>query len=216
MNNGTSNAPNSTYIQAIEVRDLGLQPYEPIWRSMQDYTANRNAHSIDMIWHLEHEAVYTIGLNGDSKHLLNIVDIPVIKVDRGGQITYHGPGQLIIYFLIDLRRRRHPGIKNIVSLLEDTVIELLAQYNIMAHKIKGAPGVYVKQKKIAALGIRVKKLGCYHGLSLNVNMDLSPYNVINPCGYKGLKVTQIADLGGPNQVDIVANDLTKRLLKSLK
>ncbi len=197
--------------QIIEFQDLGLRDYEPVWRSMQEYTANRDNYSLDMIWCLEHEPVYTIGYNGDKSHLRKNVSIPLIRVDRGGQITYHGPGQLIIYFLIDLKRR-NCGIKSLVNLMENAIIKLLESYDVNAHRIDTAPGVYVDQKKIAALGVRAKKFGCYHGLSLNVNMDLKPFDAINPCGYKDLTVTQLKDLGGPEDLNRVSKDLSQFIL----
>lgn len=175
------------------IRDLGLQDYQPIWLAMQNFTANRNESTPDELWCLEHPATFTMGLNGKDKHLLNIKDIPVINIDRGGQVTYHGPGQLIIYTLIDLARL-NIGVKELVNSIEQSIMTLLKQYEIEALGKEGAPGVYVDEKKIAALGLRIKRNKSYHGLSLNIDMDLSPFQQINPCGYDNLEVTQIKDL----------------------
>jgi lipoyl(octanoyl) transferase len=161
---------------------------------MQDFTLARNKVSRDELWLTEHAPVFTIGLNGSMEHLLNPGDIPVIQVDRGGQVTYHGPGQLMVYPLIDLARR-HIGVVEFVRTLEQAVIDLLAGYGIAGDTKSGAPGVYVGGRKLAALGLRVKRGRCYHGLAVNINMDLEPFSRINPCGYPGLQVTQLSDLG---------------------
>ena len=177
----------------IKVRSKGLQDYLITWEEMKSFTENRDSDTLDELWTLEHNSVFTQGLSGKSKHLLKKTSIPIIQSDRGGQITYHAPGQLIIYCLIDIQRLGI-GIKKMVSMIEQSLIELLSSYDITAHTLKGAPGVYVNDSKIAALGLKVKQGRTYHGLSLNIDMDLSPYNLINPCGYKDLKVTQMRNL----------------------
>lgn len=176
------------------VRNLGLQPYESIWQAMQQFTFDRTADTADEIWVLEHFPVYTLGLNGKREHLLEATSIPVINSDRGGQITYHGPGQLIIYLLMDIKRK-NIGIRQLVTTLEQAMISALASYGINASAKANAPGVYVDEKKIGSIGLRIKNNASYHGLSLNNNMDLTPFNHINTCGYSGLKVTQLIDLG---------------------
>ena len=192
---------------SVIIRHLGMQDYQSAWERMQAFNAARDSSTADEIWLLQHPPVFTLGLNGKPEHVLDAGDIPVIETDRGGQVTYHGPGQLIAYFLFDVRRHKL-GIRQMVTNLEQAVIQLLSDHQINAYAKKEAPGVYVDEKKIAALGLRVKKGGTYHGLSLNVNMDLSPFNRINPCGYPGLRVTQIADL--KDQIDFgrVERDLT--------
>lgn len=196
------------------VRDLGLQEYLPIWQAMQDFTANRDEMTSDELWCLEHPAVFTMGLNGKEKHLLNIQNIPVINIDRGGQVTYHGPGQLVIYTLIDLARL-NIGVKELVRYIEKAIIALLNQYDINASGKEGAPGVYVEEKKIAALGLRIKRNKSYHGLSLNIDMDLSPFQQINPCGYEGMAVTQIKELKPTLDLSNVRKDLVSHLRKLL-
>ncbi len=175
------------------IRDLGLQEYEPVWKQMQAFTAQRTDTTPDELWCLQHPPVFTMGLNGKQKHLLNISDIPVVDIDRGGQVTYHGPGQLIIYTLIDLGRM-NIGVKELVAMIEQAIITLLKEYGIEAQPRENAPGVYVGEAKIAALGLRIKKNRSYHGLSLNIDMDLAPFAQINPCGYEGMPVTQVSDL----------------------
>jgi len=177
----------------IKVLSKGLQDYLIIWKEMKSFTENRDSDTLDELWTLEHNSVFTQGLSGKSKHLLKETQIPIIQSDRGGQITYHAPGQLIIYCLIDIKRLGI-GIKKMVSIIEQSLIELLSSYDITAHTLKGAPGVYVNDSKIAALGLKVKHGRTYHGLSLNIDMDLSPYSLINPCGYSDLKVTQMRNL----------------------
>lgn len=181
-------------MSSVLVRQLGCQDYEPIWRKMQDFTANRTAETEDEVWMLQHQPVFTQGMNGKPEHILNRNNIPVVEIDRGGQVTYHGPGQLIVYCLIDLKRKKF-GVRQMVTALETAVITLLANKQITALARKDAPGVYVDDAKVAALGLRVKRGCSYHGLSINVDMDLSPFKQINPCGYKDLDVTQLKDLG---------------------
>ena len=198
----------------LRVRHLGRRDYVPVWRAMQKFTAQRTADSADEIWLVEHPPVYTQGLNGKSEHLLTPGAIPVVQTDRGGQVTYHGPGQLLAYVLVDLKRQGW-GIRDLVSRLEQAVIDLLHDYRIAASARRDAPGVYVNGAKIAALGLRVKRGCSYHGLSLNVAMNLEPFSRINPCGYAGLPVTQLRTLGGPADPTEVAEDLLKHLCARL-
>jgi lipoyl(octanoyl) transferase len=178
----------------IVVKRLGVTDFETTWRDMQKFSAERTATTVDELWLTEHPAVYTLGLNRKNVRLPARDDIPVVLTDRGGKITYHGPGQIIIYALLDLKRN-NMNIRHLVSLLENTVIGVLADHQIKAAARTDAPGVYVNDAKIAALGLRIKNNCCYHGLSLNVNMDLTPFKAIDPCGYVGLEVTQTKDLG---------------------
>jgi lipoyl(octanoyl) transferase len=201
-------------ISTPAIRHLGLAPYEPTWHAMQALTETRDTATDDEIWILEHPPVYTLGLNGKLVHVLAPGSIPVIHIDRGGQVTYHGPGQLVVYPLIDLKRRKL-GIRDLVCALELAVIETLAGYGIEAGTRSGAPGVYVGARKIASLGLRVRRGCTYHGLAFNVAMDLEPFARIDPCGYAGLEMTQVRDLGGPADVNIVARDLEPRLLRRL-
>ena len=199
----------------IKVRSKGLQDYLKTWEEMKSFTENRDSDTLDELWTLEHNSVFTQGLSGKSKHLLKETQIPIIQSDRGGQITYHAPGQLIIYCLIDIKRLGI-GIKKMVSMIEQSLIELLSSYDITAHTLKGAPGVYVNDSKIAALGLKVKHGRTYHGLSLNIDMDLSPYTLINPCGYSDLKVTQMRNLTN-NILNIseIKNELSEHLIDSV-
>ena len=196
------------------VRELGLQEYNPIWQEMQGFTANRDESTPDELWCLEHPAIFTMGLNGKDKHLLNVNQIPIINIDRGGQVTYHGPGQLVIYTLIDLARL-NIGVKELVNIIEKSITLLLQQYDIKASGKDNAPGVYVHKKKIAALGLRIKKNKSYHGLSLNVDMDLSPFQQINPCGYEGMEVTQIKELTDNSNMQKIKSDLILLLSEQL-
>jgi lipoyl(octanoyl) transferase len=187
--------------QTLTARRLGRQEYVPAVAAMRDYTEARTAATPDEVWLLEHPPVYTLGRAALPEHVLDAGTIPVVRTDRGGQVTYHGPGQLVVYPLLDLRRR-NLGIKHLVQLLEECVIELLAGYAIRARRRPGAPGVYVDGAKIAALGLRVRRGCSYHGLSLNVDMDLAPFGRINPCGYPGLSVTQLAALSDLRAADL--------------
>lgn len=196
-------------------RYLGQQAYEPVWREMRSFTAHRDAATADEIWFVEHPPVFTLGLNGRLEHLLEPGEIPVIHVDRGGQVTYHGPGQLLVYVLVDLRRAGL-GVRRMVRLLESSVISLLSEYDIDAQRSLEAPGVYVGGKKISSLGLRVRRGCCYHGLALNVAMDLGPFQRIDPCGYPGLEVTQLADLAGETDLVAVAQRLEGHLLQNLR
>jgi len=178
----------------MKIVDLGLQDYEATWLAMKSFNEQRTSVSDDELWVVEHQPVYTLGLNGKSEHLLNTGEIPVVKCDRGGQVTYHGPGQLVIYTLLDVERLKL-NTRSLVTLLEQAMINTIAQMGIEAVARVDAPGVYVEGQKIGSIGLRIKKQGCYHGLSLNNAMDLRPFNNINPCGYSDLKVTQLSDLG---------------------
>jgi lipoyl(octanoyl) transferase len=197
----------------IKIKEKGLQDYNSTWQEMVSFTEKRNNHTEDELWTLEHKSVFTQGLSGKPEHLLKETEIEVIKSDRGGQITYHGPGQLIVYCLIDIKRLGI-GVKQMVSIIEKSIIDLLSDYSISSHKIPGAPGVYVDGSKIAALGLKVKRGKTYHGLSLNVDMNLSPYSLINPCGYKDLKITQMSNLtDNKPDLDKIKKQLTKNLTK---
>ena len=198
----------------VVVRWLGRVPYEPTWRAMQQFTEQRDADTPDELWLLEHEPVFTLGMNADPSHVLAPGDIPVVRIDRGGQVTYHGPGQLVVYPLIDVRRARL-GVRDLVTALERAVIELAARYGIAAACRAAAPGVYVDDRKLASVGLRIRRGGSYHGLALNVNMDLEPFARINPCGYAGLAMTQLATLGGLDDVLRAGRELTPLLLPLL-
>ena len=197
----------------ILVRKLGIEEYSSTWRRMQDFTEHRGADTTDEIWLVQHQPVFTQGLSC-SELPLRPTQIEVIHTDRGGKMTYHGPGQLILYPLVDLKRRKI-GVKRVVDLLEECIIGYLTDYNIKAGRITGAPGVYVNNKKIAALGLRVRHGACYHGLSFNVDMDLSPFSLIDPCGYKDLVVTQLKDLGVKKTVEQVEDVLVNRFIELL-
>lgn len=194
----------------LRMRYLGLKDYVRTWREMQRFTAQRTPDTIDEVWMVQHPPVFTLGQAGRIEHLIKPGDIPVIKVDRGGQVTYHGPGQLVMYVLLNLPRAGL-GIRTLVGKLERSVIELLADYDITATARRDAPGVYVGEQKIAAIGLRVRRQCTFHGLSLNVDMDLEPFGRINPCGYPGLKVTQLSVLGGPTKLDLVGRELIAHL-----
>ncbi len=205
--------------QALIIRHLGFTDFEHTCQAMQAFTAERNANTTDELWVTQHPPVYTLGLNRKQVAPAKRADIPTILTDRGGKITYHGPGQVIIYVLLDLSRRRL-NIRNLVNMLEGAIIELLAEHDITAFAKKEAPGVYVKlikgiDAKIASLGLRLKNNCCYHGLSFNVNMDLSPFSAIDPCGYVGQQVTQTRDLGIKADVETLAEALIKKLAKAL-
>ena len=201
----------------LKVRHLGLQDYEPVWQTMQKFTEERDKNTEDEIWLVQHPSVFTLGKAGKQEHLLNTGDIPVIKVDRGGQVTYHAPGQLVVYILLDLNRL-NIGVRQLVTNLEQAIIDTLSEYGITAKSRRDAPGVYVDGRKIAALGLRVRRGYCFHGLALNVEMDLEPFARINPCGYKGLEITQITDLVDDVDVDVdlVGQQLLSHLKQQLK
>ena len=196
---------------APRVRWLGRVPYEPTWRAMQDFTGTRAADTPDEIWLLEHDPVFTLGMNADPAHVLAAGDIPVVRIDRGGQVTYHGPGQLVVYPLIDVRRAGL-GVRGLVGALEGAVIDYAARFGIRAACRAGAPGVYVEGRKLASVGIRIRRNGSYHGLALNVAMDLAPFERINPCGDAGLEMTDLARLGGSADVGGVAGEFAACLL----
>lgn len=197
------------------VKDLGLVGYEETYHAMREFTAQRTAETEDELWLLEHPAVFTQGLNGKAEHILQTNDVPIVETDRGGQVTYHGPGQLIGYTLIDLKRQ-HIGVREMVTRLEAAVIDMLASFNIPAEARADAPGVYVKGCKIASLGLRIKKGGCYHGVSINVDMDLSPFKMINPCGLIGMEVTDFNKLGCPISMTDAKQLLVEKLNKQMK
>jgi len=195
----------------ICIKQLGRADYELTWRAMQQFTSSRDESTPDELWVLEHDSVFTLGQAGKREHLLVDSAIPVIAIDRGGQITYHGPGQVVIYVLVDLKRRGF-GVKELVSRMEQAVIELLAESGVVAQRRAGAPGVYVQGAKIAALGLRVKQGRTYHGLALNVDVDLTPFGYINPCGYAGMAVTQTRSLGISASSERIGVQLSQRLV----
>ena len=198
----------------LVVRELGCQRYEPVWRAMQAFTNTRTATTPDEIWFTEHERVFTLGLNTAPEHLLAPGDIPVIQIDRGGQVTYHGPGQLMIYPLIDLRRA-DLGVRDLGTALEQSVVDLLAGYEIGAASRADAPGVYVGARKIASVGLRIRRGASFHGMALNVAVDMEPFSRINPCGFKGLELTDLQRLGGDRQLCAVRDALLPHLLHHL-
>ncbi|HEY3645245.1 MAG TPA: lipoyl(octanoyl) transferase LipB [Gammaproteobacteria bacterium] len=197
------------------IKHLGKVEYEPTWRAMEKFTLERGPATADEIWFLEHPPVFTLGMAGKMEHVLAPGDIPVVQIDRGGQVTYHGPGQLVVYPLIDLRRQKL-GVRELVEALENSVIDTLQGYGIAARGRRDAPGVYVDARKVCSIGIRVRRGCSYHGIAFNVAMDLSPFQRINPCGYAGLEMTQVSALGGPASVRQVAEDLAPALLEYLR
>jgi lipoyl(octanoyl) transferase len=201
-------------MQPITIRNLGRAGYESTWRAMQDFTLSRDAQTPDELWLTEHDAVYTLGLNRRDVRMPLRQDIPLVMVDRGGKITYHGPGQIVVYVLVDLKRRGW-GVRQLVSAMENAVIALLAGHGIQASARADAPGVYVGERKLASLGLRLRNGCSYHGLALNVDMDLAPFSAIDPCGYKGLQVTQLRDLGVDVPMQEIANKLLARLRQHL-
>ena len=196
------------------IRHLGLAAYEPTWRAMQRFTDERTEETVDEIWMVEHPPVFTLGLNASREHLLRPGDIDVVQIDRGGQVTYHGPGQLVIYPLLNLRRLKL-GVRDLVVALENAVIDYAAERGVTAAGSRQAPGVYVDGAKLASIGLRIRRGASYHGMSLNVSMDLAPFERINVCGYQGLRVTRLNDLGVADAVASVARDLTPHLLRRL-
>ncbi|MGF1773556.1 lipoyl(octanoyl) transferase LipB [Vibrio wakamikoensis] len=198
----------------LVVRKLGRKDYEPVWKAMHDFTDNRTDDTRDEVWLVEHNPVFTQGQAGKEEHLLNTGDIPVIQSDRGGQVTYHGPGQLVAYFLINLRRKKL-GVRELVTHIENLVINALNAYDIESAARPDAPGVYVDGKKVCSLGLRIRKGCSFHGLALNINMDLSPFLRINPCGYAGMEMVQVSQLGGPKEVSTVEDQMIKALLEIL-
>lgn len=196
------------------LRDLGRQGYEPVWHAMQRFTDTRDDASADELWVVEHDPVFTLGQAGKDEHVLAPGDIPVLHVDRGGQVTYHGPGQIVVYPLLDLRRLGI-GVRDYVCRIEQAIIDTLDEWNIGAVRLEGAPGVYVGGAKVAALGIRVRRGCSFHGLALNVALDLEPFHRINPCGYAGMQVTSVLDLGGPSGIAPVKPVLLSHLARQL-
>lgn len=196
------------------LRWLGCVDYEPTWDAMRAFTDSRTASDRDQIWFLEHPPVFTLGMNGKREHVLAPADIPVVQIDRGGQVTYHGPGQLVVYPLIDVRRLGI-GVRQLVVALENAVIALAAEHGVVAAGRRDAPGVYVNERKLASIGLRIRRGSSYHGLALNVAMDLEPFGRINPCGYAGLQVTDLKSLGPDLSVEAAAHRLAPHLLRSL-
>jgi len=194
----------------VIVRDLGRQSYEPVWRQMQAFTDARDAETVDELWLVEHDPVFTQGQAGKAEHVLAPGDIPVVQVDRGGQVTYHGPGQIVAYPLFDLRRLGI-GVKALVFRIEQSLIDTLAEFRVVANRQDGAPGVYVGAAKIAALGLRVRRGCSFHGLAFNIDMDLSPYARINPCGFQGLAVTDLKSLAGVSDLKQVQSVLVQHI-----
>ena len=196
------------------VKKLGRQDYEPVWKAMHKFTDERTEEDVDQVWLVEHNPVFTQGQAGKAEHVLNAGDIPVVQSDRGGQVTYHGPGQLVAYFLINIRRKKF-GVRDLVTHIENLVINTLKAYNIDSAARPDAPGVYVDGKKICSLGLRIRRGCSFHGLALNVNMDLSPFLRINPCGYQGMEMAQVSQLGGPSALENVEQQLIQELVELL-
>ena len=197
----------------LRVRRLGLKDYEPVWRAMQDFTDSREAHTTDELWLVEHPPVFTQGQAGKAEHVLAPGDIPVVQVDRGGQVTYHGPGQIVAYPLVDIRQRKL-GVRDLVTRIEQAIIDVLAVYQVSAERTKGAPGIYVGGAKIASLGLRVRRGCVFHGLAFNIDMDLEPFQRINPCGFEGLEVTQLLSFKAVEQAaveDLLIDQLVQQL-----
>ena len=200
---------------SLVIRQLNTMDYSQVWQAMKNFTDNRDDSVADELWLVEHQPVFTQGQAGKPEHLLMPGDIEVVKVDRGGQVTYHGPGQQVIYFMINLRRKKM-GVRQLVTLIENSIVSALADYNIVAYAKPDAPGVYVDNKKIASLGLRVRKGCSFHGLAINVNMDLSPFHRINPCGYAGMEMIQTADIEGPKDTASASSALVKHLITLLE
>ncbi|EGQ8116807.1 lipoyl(octanoyl) transferase LipB [Vibrio parahaemolyticus] len=198
----------------LVVKRLGRQDYEPVWKAMHEFTDQRREETPDEVWLVEHNPVFTQGQAGKAEHLINTGDIPVVQSDRGGQVTYHGPGQLVAYFLINLRRKKL-GVRDLVTTIENLVINTLKAYNIDSAARPDAPGVYVDGKKICSLGLRIRKGCSFHGLALNVNMDLTPFLRINPCGYAGMEMVQVSQFNGPSDVETVEKQLIEELVTLL-
>ena len=201
-------------VDGVIVRQLGRQPYAPIFEAMKRFTDERDQNTPDEIWLVEHDAVFTQGQAGKAEHILMPGDIPVVQVDRGGQVTYHGPGQQVIYLMLNIKRRKL-GVRHLVTAMEEAVVGLLAKYDVRAYPKPDAPGVYVDEKKVCSLGLRIRNGCSFHGLALNVNMDLSPFQRINPCGYAGMKMIDTARLNGPTTLETAGKELTQLLLEAL-
>ena len=198
----------------VIIRQLGRQPYEPIFEAMKRFTDKRGETTLDEIWLVEHDAVFTQGQAGKAEHILMPGDIPVVQVDRGGQVTYHGPGQQVIYLLLNIKRKKL-GVRHLVTAMEEAVVGLLEKYGVKAYPKPDAPGVYVDERKVCSLGLRIRNGCSFHGLALNVNMDLTPFQRINPCGYAGMEMIDTARLNGPTTLETAGNELTHLLLKAL-
>lgn len=200
--------------QSVTIRQCGRQPYEPVWQAMKAFTDLRDESTADEIWLLEHDPVFTQGQAGKAEHVLNPGDIPVVQVDRGGQVTYHGPGQQVVYFMIDLKRKSM-GVRELVTALENTIVDVCAHYGIVAAPRADAPGVYVHGSKICSIGLRVRKGCSFHGIAFNIDMDLEPFLRINPCGYQGLQMAMLSQLGGPAELAVVAPVLIQSIERHL-
>jgi len=214
INNSTHYLPPIPDQPEFIIRRMGLSDYQITWQAMKDFTQNRTMQTHDEIWLLQHPAVFTQGIAGKPENLLHNHDIDLIKTDRGGQITYHGPGQIIAYLLLDIRRLKL-GVRELVRSMENAVIDLLKDHHVTAVGRIEAPGVYVDNAKIASLGLKIRKNFCYHGIALNVDMDLTPFSYINPCGYRGLQVTQTRDLGIADGLEVLSNRLAEKLQEKL-
>ncbi|SCX07948.1 lipoyl(octanoyl) transferase [Nitrosomonas eutropha] len=209
-----NHAPKTGYMFTVTVKNMGITEYLTAWQAMKDFTQQRTRETPDEIWLLEHPPVYTQGIAGKPEHLLFPNNIPVIKTDRGGQITYHGPGQIIMYLLLDLHRWQL-GIRQLVRKMEGAVINLMDEYDIVANGSQDAPGVYVNGAKIASLGLKIRRGACYHGIAFNADMDLAPFVAINPCGYPGLRVTQAKELGISDNKEVLADKLAQNFIAQL-
>lgn len=203
------------HMNEIIIRQLGRLDYVPVWHAMQAFTDARDENTQDELWIVEHPPVFTQGQAGKEEHLLAPGDIPVVPVDRGGQVTYHGPGQVVIYFLIDIKRRKI-GVRNLVTAIENSVVNALANYSIKSSPRPDAPGVYIGDEKVCSLGLRIRKGCSFHGLALNVNMDLTPFHRINPCGYAGMVMTQTADHQGPTEFDEAADHVIETFIAEMQ
>lgn len=197
------------------IRELGITNYQDTWQEMLNFTANRNDDTLDEIWFLQHHPVYTLGQAGKSEHIFHKGQIPIVQTDRGGQVTYHGPGQLIVYFLLDCKKNQI-GVRQLVDGIENLTIEVLNHFAINAHKKCGAPGVYVNDAKIASLGLRIKNNCSYHGLAINIDMDLQPFRDINPCGYKEMQMTQTCQLNPAASLNAIQQQITQRLFNHIQ
>ena len=201
-------------MDSLTIRNLGQLAYEPVWQAMQAYTDKRDSEAADEIWVVEHPPVFTQGQAGKAEHILAPGNIPVVQVDRGGQVTYHGPGQLVVYFLIDIRRR-NMGVRQLVTAIENTVVAALTPYGITSSPRADAPGVYIGEQKVCSLGLRIRRGCSFHGLALNVNMDMEPFLRINPCGYAGMEMTQTSAHGGPQTIDEAAQAVSQAFISQL-
>jgi lipoyl(octanoyl) transferase len=204
---------NGSLASTLRVRRLGLRDYEPVWRAMQDFTDHRDDDTPDEVWLVQHPPVFTQGQAGKAEHVLAPGDIPVVQVDRGGQVTYHGPGQIVAYPLLDLRRKGL-GVRELVNRIEQAIIDVLKRYGVRGERVCGAPGIYVDGRKIASLGLRIRRGRSFHGLAFNIDMDLEPFRRINPCGFEGLQVVQLSDFASV-QIDPIQEELVHSLAHQL-